>query len=395
MKNHLMNANRLSIRSRLVWLFVLIALGSIIFLLFFYQSFSQSLQQEKRAQSRHLSEVGIGVISHFYQRSLSGKISVSQAQRLAMQTLESATYKDNGYFWINSGKGILLMQPYTPDRVGINQIKWTDVNGKFIFQEFVQKAKDGGGWVEYYWPKPNSKKEYPKISYIGYFEPWDWILGTGVYLDDMRKNVFWVVLKATGILVFIFVTFIVIAILIVNYFINQLSELAIRDPLTTLYTKRFLEEVLPSLIKKKKRDKSLLLSAIFIDIDFFKKVNDTYGHTKGDQVLSTVAGMMQDAVRSDDLCIRYGGEEFVIIGFFEHEKSIVDCTERIRSQAEKLTFSHKSKTFSITLSAGIAIYKDDEELFEDTLKRADQMLYKAKGLGRNRIEIEPVNSIQL
>ncbi len=386
MKKYLWNTNKLSIRNRLVWLFILIALGSIIFLIFFYHSFSQNLQQERRAQSKHLSEVGIGVISHFYQLAITKKISNTEAQQFAMKALESATYNDNGYFWINNGEGILVMQPYTPNLVGKNQIKWTDFNGKFIFQEFTQKAKEGGGWVEYYWPKPNSEKAHPKISYIGYFEPWDWVLGTGIYLDDMQKSIFLAVFKTTGFLAFIFISFIFIAVFIVSYFINQLSELFIRDPLTTLYTKRFLKEVLPSLIKKKKRNKSLLLTTIFIGVDFFKQINDNYGHAMGDHVLFTIATMIQNVVRPDDLCIRYGYEELVIIGFFKNEKSIIDFTERVRCQAEKMNFEHKTKRFNVTLSAGIAIYEHDDELFEDTLKRAGQMLYKAKDLGRNRIE---------
>ncbi len=387
MNNYLSNTSRLSIRSKLIWLSILIAMGSIAFLIFFYQSFSVSLQQEKKAQSKQLSEVGIGIIRHFHRLTLSGEITSSNAQHLAMKTLESATFDDNGYFWINSGKGILLMQPYTLQKVGINQINWTDVNGKYIFQEFVLKAKEGGGWVEYYWPKPNSEQEYPKISYIAYFEPWNWVLGTGVYLDDMQKKVFWAVFKATGILVVVYIFYIIIAILAANYFISQLSELTIRDTLTNLHTKRFMKEVLPSMIKKNKRYKDLLLSAIFIDIDFFKHVNDTYGHACGDNVLSTIAKMLQDTLRPDDLCIRYGGEEFVIIGFFETKSSIVDSAERIRNQAAEILFNHNGVEFNITLSAGISIYMHDEESFEETLKRADQLLYQAKDKGRNRVEI--------
>ena len=366
---------------------ILIAVGSVTFLVFFYQSFSDSLQQEKKTQSKHLSEVGIGIIKHFHQLALSGEVTSSRAQHFAMKALESATYEDNGYFWINSGEGILLMQPYTPERVGTNQINWTDINGKYIFLEFVRKAKDGGGWLEYYWPKPNSKEEHPKISYVAYFKPWNWVLGTGVYLDDMQKNVNWAVIKASGIILMSYIVYIVISILAANFFINQLGDLSIRDNLTNLYTKRFLKEILPSLIKKKERDKDQLLAAIFIDIDYFKKVNDTYGHACGDHVLSQIARVMQNSLRPLDLCIRYGGEEFVVVGFFENKSLIVECAERIRNEASELTFSHNGLEFNTTLSAGIAIYMHGEESFEDTLKRADQMLYHAKDMGRNRVAI--------
>ncbi len=360
-------------------------MGSMAFLIFFHQSFSKSLQQEKKAQSKHLSEVGIGVITYFYNLSKTRGMNAAAAQKLAMNALESATYKDNGYFWINSGEAILLMQPYTPDLVGINQIDWTDINHKYIFREFVKKAKSGGGWVDYYWPKPKTKKEYPKISYVAYFEPWNWVLGTGVYLDDMQKNVSSAVFKASGIFVVLYVIYIGIAILAANYFVGQLSEMTIRDTLTSLHTKRFLKEILPSLIKKKEREDQLHLAAIFMDIDFFKKINDTYGHACGDRVLKTVATAIQDTVRPDDACIRFGGEEFVIVGFFNDKSEAIQCAQRIRKKISHIPLSHKTIDFNITISAGVAFFRHGKESFEDTLKRSDHRLYKAKEAGRNQV----------
>ena len=304
-----------------------------------------------------------------------------------MKALESAIYGQNGYFWVNSGDGELLMQPYTPERVGINQIDWVDINGKQIFLEFIKTAKAGGGWVAYYWPKPSTKEEYPKISYVSYFEPWDWVLGTGVYLDDMQAQIFKIVTKASGILFTSFLVFVVVAFLVVNYFFRQLSELAVRDALTNLYTKRFLNEILPFILKKNQRLPDQVLAVIFIDIDFFKNVNDTFGHDWGDKVLKELADIFQDSIRPDDFCIRYGGEEFVIVGFFGNEKTTFDFVERIRERASQLVFSNKKTKFSITLSAGIAFHDSARESFEDTLNRADQKLYKSKKSGRNCISI--------
>jgi diguanylate cyclase (GGDEF)-like protein len=387
MKNPSDETSRRSIQSKLIWLSISIAVGSIAFLIFFQHSFSASLSREKEAQSKYLSEVGVGIIKYFYQLAASGELSVSSAQSFAMNALESATYEDNGYFWINSGEGILLMQPYTPEKVGTNQINSADIKGNYFFREHIRKAKAGGGWVSYYWPKPNSEEEYPKISYVAYFSPWNWVLGTGVYLDDMQEDVFWAVFKASGILVTSFIVYTIIVILAANFFISQLSDLTIRDTLTNLYTKRFLKELIPSLIKKKEREKEQLLAAVFIDIDHFKKINDTYGHACGDLVLSKIATIMQEALRPDDFCIRYGGDEFVIVGFFHGESSLVDCVNRVRFRISKNNFTHNDLEFSITLSAGVAIYKHGAESFEDTVKRADQMLYQAKNLGRNRVEI--------
>lgn len=373
------------IQARLIWLSILVALGSIAFLIFFHQSFTKSLEKEKKAQSKHMSEVGIGLITYFYNLERDRNMPSSTAQELAMNTLQSATYEDNGYFWINSGLGILLMQPYTPERVGINQFNWTDINNKFIFRQFIETAKAGGGWVNYYWPKPKSKKDYPKISYVAYFEPWDWVLGTGVYLDDMHRNILWAVIKASGILVFCYIIYIALAILAANFFIRQLSEMTIRDPLTNLYTKRFLKEIEPTLVKKSRRETGLHLAAIFIDIDFFKKVNDTYGHDCGDRVLKKVAELIQHSIRPDDFCIRFGGEEFVIVGFFDDRQAGIDCIQRIRNTVAKTSFIHKSKVFNISLSAGIAFFRDGRESFQKTLERSDHRLYQAKESGRNQV----------
>ncbi len=379
--------NRSAILKKLIWLSVFCATGIITFLIFFHQSFSTSLQQEKKDQSKQLSEVGIGVIRYFHRLELAGELSSADAKRLASNTLRSATYGDNGYFWINSGEGILLMQPYTPDRVGINQIKWTDNHNIYIFKDFINKAKAGGGWVEYHWPKPSTKEQFSKISYVAYFPPWDWVLGTGLYLDDTKKNVLKSVLQASGILIVCFIIFVTLAIFLANYFIKQLEGLAVRDHLTGLFTKRFLQETLPSILKKHKRNKTQTLATIFIDIDHFKNINDSYGHSCGDHVLSQIAKTIQDNTRPDDLCIRYGGEEFVVVGAFNDEQTLVRFAERIRLAASMLVFTFNSNKFHVTLSAGIATHHN-EESFDDTLSRADKMLYQAKDKGRNCIVIE-------
>jgi len=383
----MLSSTNTSIYKRLIGVFILIIVGSFASLIFFYNSYSNSLENEKKAQSKYLSEVGIGIIEHFYQLSSSGSLTLFDAKNLAMSVLQSATYEDNGYFWINSGEGTLLMQPFTPDRVGINQTDWTDINGQHIFQEYIKKAKAGGGWVSYYWPKPHSNEEHPKISYVSYFEPWNWVLGTGVYLDDMRKNIRRTIINTSGSFLAVFIVFFTLAFLLVNVLVRQLEKLSVRDHLTNLYTKRFLDELLPTILSKHQREKNLLLAVIFIDIDHFKNINDQYGHKYGDEVLTDVAQMLVSKTRPSDFCIRFGGEEFLIVGQFANKKSIVDCAERIRGAVSLIPFKNKNIQFQLTVSAGIAIYNDSEESFDDTMKRADKMLYRSKDTGRNRVSI--------
>lgn len=377
-------SQRIVILKRLVGISLLMSVGIIIFMIFIHKTFTTNLQDERKNQTLHLSTVATEIIGYFYKLELVGELSHEQAQKYAMQSIQSATYGDNGYFWINNSRGVLLMQPYTPDKVGVNQIDWMDGNGKFVFQEFIKTAKDGGGWVSYCWPKPQIKKEYPKISYINYFKPWDWVVGTGVYLDDMRTQIFTVVTKTSGMLFAAFLMFMTVSFLFVNFYFRKLGELSVRDPLTNLYTQRFLTEIIPSILRKHTRTPSQVLGVTFVDIDHFKIVNDTYGHNCGDMVLQQIANLLIHTTRADDYCIRYGGEEFVVVGFYEDKQAAFDAIERIRESISLFIFRSRNSEFSITLSAGIAFYDGSLETFEETIKRADQQLYRSKQSGRNR-----------
>jgi methyl-accepting chemotaxis protein len=172
-----------------------------------------------------------------------------------------------------------------------------------------------------------------------------------------------------------------------NHYVKQLGDLVIRDPLTNLYTKRLLIEMLPRILGKSKRLKEQLLCVIFFDIDDFKRINDTYGHNIGDEVLRQVGGVLIHTTRSDDYCIRYGGEEFVLIGFHDDKASSLEITERIRSEIADLRFGCNTGEFSVTISAGIAFYERSNETFNNTLERADLKLYESKKNGKDRVTI--------
>lgn len=376
---------RLPLQKKLVGLSVMIIIGIVAFVLFFYHSFSTSLEEEKKAQSKNYIESALGIIQHFHQLELSNKLTTADAQKLAMRTLESASYGEEGYFWVNDSQGKILIQPYMPHLVGQDMTNWVDSTGKYIFREFNRKAMNGGGWISYTWPKKNTTKQYPKISYVARYPAWDWIIGTGLYLDDMKKSIFWAVFRTSGVLLLGFLIFIVTTFVIINYFVHQLSQLSIRDALTNLYTKRFLEEVSPALLNHNKLTDHHL-TAIFIDLDYFKSVNDIHGHDIGDKVLKQVAKIMSDNAKRSDYCMRYGGEEFLLIGFFDSEMAAVNMAEIIRQQISEVCFISDNNTFNVTLSAGIALHDNCiDESFENTLKRADIKLYEAKTAGRNRV----------
>ncbi|SFH33977.1 diguanylate cyclase (GGDEF) domain-containing protein [Desulfotomaculum arcticum] len=151
------------------------------------------------------------------------------------------------------------------------------------------------------------------------------------------------------------------------------------DELTGVANRRRLEAYLTETA-----DKSIPLSIIMMDIDYFKKVNDTYGHGVGDEVLRHFARVVQKAIRPDDFLARYGGEEFIVVCKASIEQA-AQVAERIRKSIEKSQAKTAAGEIKITASLGIAEFREGDTP-GIVKERADQALYKAKNGGRNKVE---------
>ena len=113
----------------------------------------------------------------------------ADAQKRAMARLAALRYGSNDYFWINDMLPRMVMHPIKPEMVGNDLSNYKDPNGKFLFVDFVEAVKkDGSGFVPYEWPKPGFDKPQPKLSYVVGFAPWNWVIGTGVYIDDLKAQ---------------------------------------------------------------------------------------------------------------------------------------------------------------------------------------------------------------
>lgn len=171
---------------------------------------------------------------------------------------------------------------------------------------------------------------------------------------------------------------------VVNYMRQRLDNLeqeAETDPLTGLANRRTLETVFANM--KETNDR---FSMLMVDIDHFKLVNDTFGHGVGDKVLCFIAQMMMSVSREEDLCCRFGGEEFILL-LEETEVSLANTVaERLR---EKIASTRSPTGEAITVSIGVTDNLDHPEDMKILLERADKALYKAKNSGRNRTVIEP------
>ncbi|MDD3627198.1 MAG: sensor domain-containing diguanylate cyclase [bacterium] len=167
---------------------------------------------------------------------------------------------------------------------------------------------------------------------------------------------------------------------------NTMSNLAKTDGLTGLPNHRIFQERLEEGIKRALRNNKPL-SLMLMDIDFFKKFNDNYGHSTGDAVLRAVSQVIREDIREVDFPARYGGEEFVIILEETNKKKAFDVGERIRHHIEKSDFFLNNQHLKITISAGIAEFPTDTADKKELIELADSALYKAKKNGRNRLEI--------
>jgi diguanylate cyclase (GGDEF)-like protein len=168
---------------------------------------------------------------------------------------------------------------------------------------------------------------------------------------------------------------------------KELEYQATHDPLTGLWNRLAWRPLLNSELERARRTRSSL-TALMIDIDHFKSVNDGYGHSAGDTVLRELAQTLQLLVRAYDVAGRYGGEEFILIAQQLSRQDACEYAERIRDTLAKLLIHTEGASISVTVSIGVAHCETAEELTADLLVRAaDDALYQAKAQGRNRVVV--------
>ncbi len=148
-----------------------------------------TLQSEKRLATQHVVESAFGVLEHFYALEKSGQLTTEQAQTQAKSAVKALRYDGSEYFWINDMKPAMVMHPVKPELDGKDLSTIADPSGKKLFVEFVEAVKrNGAGFVSYQWPKPGADQPVPKISYVKGFAPWGWVIGSGIYIDDVAAE---------------------------------------------------------------------------------------------------------------------------------------------------------------------------------------------------------------
>lgn len=170
----------------------------------------------------------------------------------------------------------------------------------------------------------------------------------------------------------------------INFMYTKTRQLSVTDALTKLYNRRHFESEFEKEFKRAKRYKNDLSIAI-IDIDFFKKVNDTYGHLCGDYILKETAYLMAQNFRQTDTLFRYGGEEFVVLLTETNANNAPVPLERLRKKIENHKYIYDNQELKITVSIGVSS-NIEFDICDKMLEDADKALYKAKNEGRNRVK---------
>lgn len=168
-------------------------------------------------------------------------------------------------------------------------------------------------------------------------------------------------------------------------YIDEIKKASNRDYLTGLYNRRYLYNYGEKLLENAKRSHFTIVTAM-IDIDHFKKINDTYGHAMGDLVLKYIGKLLLDNLRTSDILVRFGGEEFCILATNMKQRGAETLFEKLRQQVEENKIPTVNESISATISIGVNMQM--ESTLDAIINRADDLLYKAKQSGRNRVVIE-------
>jgi len=387
------------------------------------QQISDALVAEKKRFLRNAVERTLSLIEH--QRAQTAEEHAGsgfspeeleeKAKEQIRKLIRSLKLIDQGYIWVNhivdyeggDNYAIRAVHPNLPHTEGTAlSTNMTDIKGNRPYEaELDGVKKDGELFFEYYFKKMDSDEIAHKMSFAKLYKPYDWVVATGVYLDDVDQlvktetqklqaaNRSQLQLTLSISAFFVLLTLLVIVRferhfnrLISNHeatvadYVASLEKLSCTDVLTKLFNRVRLEEVSSYEIRKAQRFGNVF-SILLIDLDWFKSVNDTFGHQVGDKVLVETAMILQGQLRKSDTVGRWGGEEFLAILPETNLDGAVRLAEKIRKSVADHTYPIAG---AVTCSIGVSAFRENDSS-ETMTERADRALYQAKNHGRNLV----------
>ncbi|RTL72595.1 MAG: HAMP domain-containing protein [Hyphomicrobiales bacterium] len=195
-------ASRTSVVARINGLIALAILSQIFLSVYTLVHHRTSLWDDRRHELQNLTATAMSIVKAEYDLYKSGRQTEAAAQEKAKERVAAQRYGDNEYFFISDLGPRMVMHPIKPDLNGKDMGSFKDPNGKLMFVAFAETVKlHGSGFVDYAWPRPGADKPVPKLSLVSGFEPWGWVVGTGVYVDDL-DHAFWAEVRRQGAIIF-------------------------------------------------------------------------------------------------------------------------------------------------------------------------------------------------
>ncbi|SUD40014.1 methyl-accepting chemotaxis sensory transducer [Ectopseudomonas mendocina] len=221
-----MNSLRSLPISRRLWLILALAILTLILQgAYMLRQIHSDLYLGKAEKTEHVVQSAAGILKHFHSLESTGSLSREEAQKQAMEVIRGLRYDGQEYFWINDQTPVMLMHPINAKLEGQNLSGFKDPDGKELFNEMVAVTRSkGAGQVDYRWPKPGASDPVPKISYVELFQPWGWIIGSGVYVDDVQEEFRTQALKAMSIGLLIALLLAALVVLITRSIVQPLQH---------------------------------------------------------------------------------------------------------------------------------------------------------------------------
>nr|WP_315438453.1 methyl-accepting chemotaxis protein [uncultured Pseudomonas sp.] len=221
-----MNSLRSVSISRRLWLILIVAVVMLLTLgVLMLKQIHDDLYHAKAQKTQHVVQTASGLLSYYHDLETAGTLTRDAAQKQALTAIRGLRYDQSDYFWINDLTPVMVMHPTNPKLEGQNLSAIRDPDGFAVFNEMVAIARSkGAGMVDYRWPKPGASEPVAKTSYVKLFEPWGWILGSGVYVDDVQSEFQGQVIKASVIGLAIALIMALLVILIARSIVRPLQE---------------------------------------------------------------------------------------------------------------------------------------------------------------------------
>ncbi|AZD48359.1 methyl-accepting chemotaxis protein [Pseudomonas chlororaphis] len=221
-----MNSLRRMSISRRLWLILIVAVLMLLTLgMLMLKQIRDDLYQAKAQKTQHVVQTANGVLAYFQGLESAGSLDRATAQKQALSAIRGLRYDQSDYFWINDLTPVMVMHPTNPKLDGQNLAAIRDPDGFAVFNEMVAIAKaKGAGMVNYRWPKPGASEPVQKTSYVQLFQPWGWIIGSGVYIDDVQAEFRSQVVKASVVGIAIALLMALLVLLIARSIVRPLQE---------------------------------------------------------------------------------------------------------------------------------------------------------------------------